>query len=93
MDDLVFTSVSGRSYTYRTVVPLVLSCLRQRVPECVRVPGWQNRVKARMRDPEWMRFRNGQTPSALARDLDNEGIVTGSVDMATALLTYTGLKP
>lgn len=67
-----FVSVRGRVYTPVTVKPLVMAAIRKRVPECIRKPGWEDRVATVLAsNSDWLRHRNGCVPSALARDLED----------------------
>lgn len=71
MTTLLFASRSGRAYDEVTVVPVVLSCIRSRWGATVLAPDWRARATKQMQDMEWLRFRNGYLPMALAQELDD----------------------
>lgn len=73
----MFTSARGvNSYTAKTVRPIVLQILRRRWGDLLR-PGWRKRVDRFLTDPDWLRFRNGQTSSSLATDVEVAALVAG----------------
>lgn len=65
-----FCSARGRLYSEAAVRPVVLALVRRRWAS-IAPKGWRERCLARLTDAAWMRFRNGQTPGSLARDLED----------------------
>lgn len=67
-----FVSVKGRAYDADQVRPIVLALIRRRWRTCLEHE-WIARVDARV-TPEWLASRNGETPGALARALEDVAI-------------------